>query len=86
MHPLPAEATTALQRGNKIAAIKVVRVAHGLGLKEAKDLVEAHLAANASLRQAYASVQPQPGGRGLLLWVAVVLAAGWLLFLFLKRG
>ena len=86
MKPLPTEATIALQRGDKISAIKVVRIAHGLDLKGAKDLVEAHLAANASLQQAHASAQPQAGGRGLLLWVAVALAAGWLLFLALKRG
>lgn len=37
---LPAEAIAALSRGQLIEAIKIVRVATGLGLKEAKDLVE----------------------------------------------
>lgn len=36
-----AEVLGALRGGNKIAAIKAVREATGLGLKEAKDLVEA---------------------------------------------
>lgn len=37
----PAAATEALRRGNKIEAIRLVREATGLGLKEAKDAVEA---------------------------------------------
>lgn len=37
---LPAEALAALSRGQVIEAIKIVRAATGLGLKEAKDLVE----------------------------------------------
>lgn len=39
---LPAEALAALSRGQFIEAIKIVRAATGLGLKEAKDLVERH--------------------------------------------
>lgn len=53
---LPAEALAALSRGQLIEAIKIVRARHGLGLKEAKDLVDRyrgnpmhmHAAANAS--------------------------------------
>jgi len=37
---LPPAATDALRRGNKIEAIRLVREHHGIGLKEAKDLVE----------------------------------------------
>jgi ribosomal protein L7/L12 len=37
---LPAEALDALSRGQPIEAIKIVREKTGLGLKEAKDLVE----------------------------------------------
>jgi hypothetical protein len=40
--PLPPEAAQALARGRKIEAIKLVRQHTGLGLKDAKDLVEAH--------------------------------------------
>lgn len=38
--PLPDDAVTALELGNKIEAIKEVRIARGVGLKEAKDIVE----------------------------------------------
>jgi ribosomal protein L7/L12 len=40
---LPNEAISALQQGSKIAAIKSVRVAYGIGLKESKELVELFL-------------------------------------------
>ena len=37
----PAQVVAALERGQKIEAIKLLRELRGLGLKEAKDLVEA---------------------------------------------
>jgi ribosomal protein L7/L12 len=39
---LPPDARLALQRGNLIEAIKIVRDRTGLGLKESKELVERH--------------------------------------------
>lgn len=39
--PLPPDVIDALQRGNKIEAIKHLRQHTGLGLKESKDLVDA---------------------------------------------
>ena len=51
MTALPPDAIAALKRGSKIDAIKCVRLAHGLGLKEAKDSVEAYAQAHpAALR------------------------------------
>ncbi len=41
--PLPAEAQEALQRGEVIEAIKRLRSATGLGLKEAKEVVDARM-------------------------------------------
>ena len=40
---LPPAAMAALARDNKVDAIRYVRMAYGLGLKEAADLVESHL-------------------------------------------
>lgn len=37
---LPPEAAEALRAGNKIEAIRIVREKNGLGLKEAKEIVE----------------------------------------------
>lgn len=47
---LPAEAIAALSRGQLIEAIKIVRAATGLGLKEAKDLVEQYRDGQAPVR------------------------------------
>lgn len=49
---LPAEALAALSRGQLIEAIKIVRAATGLGLKEAKDMVERHSVGPAPVRDA----------------------------------
>lgn len=41
-HRLPPAAVEALARGDKIEAIKITRQHTGLGLKEAKELVDRH--------------------------------------------
>jgi len=41
--PLPDNVLAALQRGNIIEAIKLLRESTGLGLKEAKDRIDEHL-------------------------------------------
>lgn len=90
--PLPEEAAHALARGQKIEAIKIVREHTGLGLKESKDLVDAH-EAHGEARPAVASGSPgthrrdmapgevpRTGGRGGLIVGAVVLGvAGYAL-------
>ena len=50
---LPAAATAAVVRGSKIDAIKEVRAATGLGLYEAKQLVEQYIAANPVLKEQF---------------------------------
>jgi len=42
--PLPAPVLDALERGEVIEAIKLLRASSGLDLKQAKDLVDTHLA------------------------------------------
>jgi ribosomal protein L7/L12 len=41
-NPLPPDVLAALQCGNTIEAIKLLRASTGLGLKEAKDVIDAH--------------------------------------------
>lgn len=84
---LPDDVLDALRSGNKIEAIKRLREATGLGLKEAKDLVEAHEAGGAVVGgQRSSAAAPMPtvvsgrGGAGvgmLLVVVAIVAAAAW---------
>lgn len=78
---LPTEALAALQTGNKIEAIKLVRAARGLGLKEAKDLVERYVAGQPGLQRQMAAAGAEQS-RKLVFVVAVALAIGAAVFLF----
>jgi hypothetical protein len=82
---LPPEAVSALERGEMIEAIKIVRQVTGLGLKESKDAVDAHLAANPALRErnAVASID---SGRRLLIVLALFALAGLALVWLLKKA
>jgi ribosomal protein L7/L12 len=75
-----------LWRGDVIGAIKVVRVERNLGLKEAKDLVDAYIRSQPSLRQKMEQVQAetwQKLKRGLI--VALIFAAVAAYFFFQSR-
>lgn len=49
--PLSIEASLAIQDGNLIEAIKLVRERDGIGLAEAKARVDAHIAQNPVLKE-----------------------------------
>ena len=74
---LPAEVVAALERGQKIEAIKLLRELRGMGLKEAKEAVD-HYGCE---RQPGASVV-QAGGHGGIFWllglVVLGVAIAWL--------
>nr|WP_298140119.1 ribosomal protein L7/L12 [uncultured Pseudomonas sp.] len=82
---LPAEVVVALERGHKIEAIKLLREARGIGLKEAKDAVDRYKPERAP-EAADLVVQPGSSGYSSLLWlvllgvlgVAVAWFGGWL--------
>ncbi|WP_300319472.1 ribosomal protein L7/L12 [Accumulibacter sp.] len=71
-HELPREAIVALERGSKIEAIKCVRVTRGVGLKDAKEIVEQFLEQQPRLQQRMTSANIEIV-RGKLGWF--VLAA-----------
>ena len=80
--PLPPAALAALQRGQKIEAIKIVRETQFLGLKEAKDCVEQYVANDPLLREQFATSQG-PFQRGCLVVVVGLIAfLGIGIFLF----
>jgi len=75
-----------LWRGDVIGTIKVVRQERNLGLKEAKDLVDAYIRSQPSLRQKLEQAQAemwQKLKRGLL--VALIFAAAVAYFFFQSR-
>jgi hypothetical protein len=81
---LPPDAVGALERGRVIEAIKIVRVATGLGLKESKDAVDAYLAANPALKERNAATASEFNRAGLMLFVFLALA-GVVLYLVLRQ-
>ena len=79
---LPLEAMQALRRGNEIEAIRIVREKARIGLKEAKDTVDAYRRANPDVR---AGLSPgEVPARRNEYWVAaalVIVVFGLWLFL-----
>jgi hypothetical protein len=82
--PLPPEPATLLTEGRLIDAIKSLRASHGLGLKQAKDWVDWHIAQDPMLRVQLETRQRE-ARRRFFLWFllidAVIVAAviGYLL-------
>ena len=79
---LPPDAIVALQRGDKIEAIKIARERLGLGLKEAKDVVEAYVAADPQLQETFTAAQGQ-SQRGCLITLSVFVLVGLIVYYFL---
>ena len=78
---LPAEAVRALEQGSKIEAIKRVRIAHQVGLKEAKEIVERHIDGNPAIRRRMDAANAE-SARGALRWVAIIGALAVLAYYF----
>ena len=80
---LPAEVALALQRGNKIEAIKLLRLARRIDLKDAKQIIDGVIAQDPRLQSR--RVNGADGrGRYVLLLIALALLA--FLYSYLARG
>ncbi len=67
---LPPAAIQALQQGRKIAAIKIVRTEHHLGLKQAKEHVEQYVQQHPELLRQSRLIQPQQNtSTQWVLWI-----------------
>ena len=64
-------AVTALYNGSKIKAIRLVRETKGIGLKDAKEIVEQYLSDQPAVRNRLQSIQAE-AGRRLLIWLIVI--------------
>lgn len=72
-----------LWRGDVLGAIKIVRVERNLGLKEAKDLVDAYIRSQPSLRQKMEQAQAEMWRklkRGFIVALIVAAAAAYVFF------
>lgn len=80
---LPASVMTALQSGNKLEAIKLLREQAGLGLKEARDAVEGMESNKIGGTGRYPTIEKPKSGLGV--WLLMGLAAlGTAAYYFLK--
>lgn len=82
---LPAAALSALERGNTIEAIKIVRLETGLGLKESKDLVDGYLKSRPDLRQRLEAAQAE-AREGFVRWLVIFLLVAAAVAYILTRG
>ena len=77
---LPPAALAALWKGEMVEAIKVVRLERNIGLKEAKDAVDAYARMQPELQKRMAVAQAERN-QGCLRWLAaavlLALAAYW---------
>ncbi len=77
-------AISALRQGNKIEAIKIVRMEQNIGLKEAKDAVEDYVRSHPALEASLATAQAGTK-RSALVWLAVLVVLVLLGYQFLVK-
>ena len=83
-HDLPSKAIAALEQGSKIEAIKSVRIARGVGLKEAKDIVEEFIERSPDIKHRMASANAE-SARNVLGWIILIAAIGAVAYYFLAQ-
>ena len=83
--PLPANVVEALQRGNKMEAIRLLREETGLGLKEAKERVEAEPQSPRVNRGSGSPGEVVRSG-GLILWGVALVVGVVVVYYFFRSG
>ncbi len=79
---MPSAAIAALHRGNKIEAIRHVREAQLIGLKDAKEFVEAFLDENTSVSKRFEQASAEKLRSAVKTLFAVIIAAALIYFFF----
>ncbi|MEL0169176.1 MAG: ribosomal protein L7/L12 [Pseudomonadaceae bacterium] len=72
---LDVQVVSALQNGRKVEAIKLLRKQRGIGLKEAKDIVDRYCEEHGLSSSSQAS-----GGTGGLMLVGLLVVVGYLVY------
>ncbi len=81
---LSIAAISALHRGNKIEAIKIVRKERNIGLKEAKDAIEDYVRTQPAIQSSLGAAQIE-AKRSALLWLAALIVFALLAYYFLAK-
>jgi ribosomal protein L7/L12 len=81
---LPETAVAALLQGNKIAAIKIVREARHIDLKDAKDAVDEYVRTQHALQQKFAANDTEAKRSMLRIIIILALAAAGIYWLATK--
>ncbi len=81
----PPDVVNALQQGRKIEAIRLMRERTGLGLKEAKDAVDAY-EVQTQLMQGTGSPGEVPRSEGAIWWVVGGVVVAWAFYHFAGRA
>ena len=81
---LPKAAVEALRHGNLIEAIKVVRQERNVGLKEAKEAVEAYLALERALKKKMDKVLATAQQRFIRWLIGLLLVAAVIVYLVMR--
>ena len=68
---IPSDAVAALDRDSKIEAIKIVRMANHIDLKDAKDLIEQYINANPAIK-ARMDATNAATAKGSMKWVLII--------------
>jgi len=80
---LPQAAITALEQGSKIEAIKEVRIARSVGLKEAKEIVEDFIEKNSEIKSYMRAANANSARSGLRWLIVMILIA---IAIYYSRG
>lgn len=75
-------AVTALMKGQKIAAVKIVREEQGIQLTEAKEVVEDYIRSDPVIQAELKNVRLNRSGFG---WIILLIGLGILLWYFVAR-
>ena len=75
---LPAEVVAQIQANRKVSAIKLLRASRGIGLKEAKELVDAYIDSNPPSVTKRSS-NSRSGDRGLV-YIAMIIIIAYALY------
>jgi ribosomal protein L7/L12 len=78
-------AVAALEKGNTIEAIKIVRLERSLGLKESKDQVDAYLKSRPDLQRRLEAAQAE-ARQGFVRWLVIFLTLAAAAAYFVTQG